>query len=105
MLDDKLMEIVENWREWSPESEDETLDNVIAQIKQAFADEGYTDLDKVLDSLVEKKYQLRLEHNHSDMMWYVYYAGREARSLFDDGADWTTGGDTPTEAAKKASNL
>lgn len=63
-------------------------------------------MSKVLDELVEKKYQLRLEHNHSDMKWYAYYAQRGQRSLFESDLyssgedDWETASDTPLEAAQ-----
>lgn len=63
------------------------------------------DLDDKLKDLVEKKDQLRLEHNHSDMKWYAYYAGRERRQLHDDEIDWETSGDTPLEAVTKLSDL
>lgn len=62
-------------------------------------------LKEVLDSLVERKYQLRLEHNHSDMKWYAYYAGKAGRKLFDDDADWQTGSDNPLDAALKLQAL
>jgi hypothetical protein len=62
-------------------------------------------LDKLLDDLVEKKYQLRLEHNHSDMKWYAYYAGKAQRQLFDEDVDWETGSDTPLEAVTKLTEL
>lgn len=68
-------------------------------------------LDKLLDDLVEAKYQLRLEHNHGDMKWYAYFAGRGGRKLFesdlysDGDLDWLTAGDTPLEAVIKLTGL
>lgn len=62
-------------------------------------------LYNLLDTLVEKRYQLRLEHNHGDMKWYAYYAGKECRQLFDKEIDWETGGDTPNEALEKLHSL
>lgn len=63
------------------------------------------EFDILADKLVEKKYQLRVEHNHSDMKWYAYYAGRNQKNLFDDDIDWETGSDSPTEAIKKLQEL
>lgn len=60
-----------------------------------------TDFDELADDLVERKYQLRIEHNHGDMKWYAYYAGKQRRQLFDDDADWNTASDTPTGALQK----
>lgn len=57
--------------------------------------------DYLADQLVEKRYQLRVEHNHSTMKWYAYFAGKDQRGLFDDDDDWKTESDTPTEAIKK----
>lgn len=54
--------------------------------------------DQVLDSLVEYRYQLRVEHNHSDMMWYAYYAGKDLRQLFDKDIDWHAASNTPSGA-------
>lgn len=62
-------------------------------------------LDKHLDELVDYRYQLRLEHNHGDMRWYAYYAGKESRQLFDKDIDWQTGSDSPTEAITKLKEL
>ena len=62
-------------------------------------------MDELLDSLVEYRYQLRVEHNHGDMKWYAYYAGKEQRSLFDKDIDWQTGSDTPTQAVKQLKKL
>lgn len=59
------------------------------------------ELDTLADELLEKHYTLRIEHNHSDMKWYAYYAGKENRQLFDNEKDWETGSDTPTEALLK----
>lgn len=61
--------------------------------------------DKKADELVEKKYNLRITHNHGDMKWYAYYAGKDQRGLFDDDIDWQTASDTPTEALDKLSKL
>lgn len=62
--------------------------------------------DQLADELIEKKYQLRIEHNHSDMKWYAYYAGKLCqKQLFDDDDDWVTGSDTPTEALMKLKEL
>lgn len=64
-----------------------------------------TDFDKLADNLVERKYQLRIEHNHGDMKWYAYYARKGAEvNLFDEGYEEEhrqTMSDTPTEALKK----
>lgn len=46
-------------------------------------------------------YQLRVEHNHSDMKWYAYYAGRDQISLFDDTSHYETASDTPLGALEK----
>jgi hypothetical protein len=54
--------------------------------------------DYILQKLEEKHYTLRVEHNHSDMYWYAYFAGREQRSLFDEDEDWNLGGETPIKA-------
>lgn len=32
----------------------------------------HNELDQLADSLIEKKYQLRIEHNHADMKWGDY---------------------------------
>ena len=61
--------------------------------------------DELADQLVEKHYQLRIEHNHGTMMWYAYYAGKSQRSLFDDDQDWETQSHTPTEALEKLQAL
>lgn len=61
--------------------------------------------DILADNLVEKKYQLRIEHNHYDMQWYAYYAGRDERRLFDDDIDRETASKTPTEALRKLAEL
>ncbi len=69
------------------------------------------DFDKLADGLVEKHYQLRVEHNHSTMKWYAYYAGKGNRQLFESDLynegehDWLTGADTPTEALQKLQTL
>lgn len=63
------------------------------------------EFDKLAHELIEKKYQLRIEHNHGDMKWYAYYAGREQRLLFDEEKDNYTASDTPTEALKKLQDL
>lgn len=55
--------------------------------------------DFLLDKLADLHYNLRLEHNHSDMRWYVYYTGKDGtRKLFDHQEDWNVSGDTPVEA-------
>jgi hypothetical protein len=60
------------------------------------------DFDKLADELVEKKYQLRIEHNHSDMKWYAYYSGKNSHiELFDEQDHTLTMSDTPTEAIQK----
>lgn len=74
-----------------------------AAINKYYRDKG--DFDTKADELVEKKYQLRVEHNHRDMKWYAYYAGKDQRGLFDDDIDWHTGSDTPTEALDKLKQL
>lgn len=58
-------------------------------------------LTKCLDELVERHYQLRLEHNHGDMKWYAYYSTRYQRNLFDKEIDWRTGSDTPLGAVEE----
>jgi hypothetical protein len=54
---------------------------------------------------VEYRYQLRLEHNHGDMKWYAYYAGKENRQLHDKEIDWQTASDTPLEAVQRLIGL
>lgn len=62
--------------------------------------------DEIADELVEKKYQLRIEHNHSDMKWYAYYARKGSTvNLFDEEEHTLTMSDTPTEALKKLGKL
>lgn len=64
------------------------------------------EFDKLADDLIERQYQLRVEHNHSDMHWYAYYARRGGeKKLFDEDQDWETGSDTPTEALKKLKEI
>lgn len=64
------------------------------------------DFDKLADELVEKKYQLRVEHNHGDMKWYAYYARKGSTvQLFDLDEHHYCFGDTPTEALKKLKEL
>lgn len=63
------------------------------------------DLSQMLDNLVEKKYTLRLEHNHGTMQWFAYYAGKFGRNLFDEEDDWLTAGATPEEAVAKLTDL
>ena len=55
----------------------------------------------LLEDLAEVNYQLRVEHNHSDMKWYAYYAGRDQISLFDDISHYETASDTPLGALEK----
>lgn len=62
-------------------------------------------LEDKLDNLVERRYQLRLEHNHGDMKWYAYYAGKNQRQLFDNDIDWETGSSTPHEAVDKLTKI
>jgi len=58
--------------------------------------------DKLANELVEKHYQLRIEHNHSTMKWYAYYARKGATvDLFDDDRHWLTESETPTGALAK----
>lgn len=58
--------------------------------------------DELAEELIERKYQLRIEHNHGDMKWYAYYARKGATvRLFDEDAHWQTGSNTPTEALQK----
>lgn len=59
------------------------------------------EFDELADGLIERKYQLRVEHNHGDMKWYAYYSRREGKELFDEDEDWLTASETPTEALKK----
>lgn len=62
------------------------------------------EFDELAEQMVERKYQLRIEHNHTDMKWYAYYAQRGQRNLFESDPysngddDWKTAADTPTEA-------
>lgn len=63
------------------------------------------EFDKLADELLERRYQLRVEHNHGTMSWYAYYALREQRQLFDEEVDWQTSGQTPTEALQNLKNL
>lgn len=69
------------------------------------------EFDKLADELIERKYQLRVEHNHSDMKWYAYYSRRGQRTLFENDLygsgedDWKTASDTPTEALAKLKEL
>lgn len=55
----------------------------------------------LLEDLAEVNYQLRVEHNHSDMKWYAYYAGRDQISLFYDISHYGTASDTPLGALEK----
>lgn len=64
-----------------------------------------TGLAGLLDGLVEYRYQLRLEHNHSDMQWYAYFAGKEQRQLHDKDIDWETASKSPLEAVTKLIKL
>lgn len=86
--------------QWSPELMEGLVALIASKVREA---EGTT--DRLADSLAEKYYQLRIEHNHADMKWYAYYAGRTGRSLFDDKSDWDSCGDTPTEALQALSNI
>jgi hypothetical protein len=64
-------------------------------------DKDMNEFDKLADELAEKKYQLRVEHNHGDMKWYAYYAQKESTiNLFDKDEHRLTMADTPTEAIK-----
>lgn len=69
------------------------------------------DFDKLADEMIERKYQLRIEHNHGDMKWYAYYARTSGRRLFESDLygsgeeDWKTAADTPTEALEKLKKL
>jgi hypothetical protein len=63
------------------------------------------EFDILAEDLIEKKYQLRVEHNHGDMKWYAYYAGKGERCLFDYDGGWETGSDTPTDALLKLREL
>lgn len=62
-------------------------------------------LQESLNNLIEYRYRLRVEHNHSDMKWYAYFAGKEQRLLFDKDIDWQTSSDTPSEAVTKLTEL
>ena len=60
------------------------------------------EFDEIADELVERQYQLRIEHNHGDMKWYAYYARKGSTvNLFDKDEHRSTMADTPTEALKK----
>jgi len=62
--------------------------------------------DKLADELIEKHYQLRVEHNHGDMKWYAYYAGKGSTvNLFDEDYHTITASDTPTKALNKLSKI
>ncbi len=58
----------------------------------------YYNSDYLMDKLEEQHYQLRLEHNHADMTWYAYFAGKELHNLFDNDDDWSIAGNTPLKA-------
>lgn len=59
------------------------------------------ELDRLANELVERKYQLRVEHNHGDMQWYAYYARKGATvNLFDEDEHRGTMASTPTEALR-----
>jgi hypothetical protein len=61
----------------------------------------HDELEDLLKELIEKEYQLRLEHNHSDMRWYAYYARKGSTvQLFDLDEHYNCSGSTPTEAAQ-----
>jgi hypothetical protein len=64
-----------------------------------------SEFDNLAQEVIERKRQLRIEHNHMDMKWYAYYADRELMNLFDDDAHWLTMSDTPTEALRKLRDL
>ncbi len=56
-------------------------------------------IDMLASGLIEKRYNLRIEHNHGDMKWYAYYGGRNGEtSLFDEDWHWKTAAESPTEA-------
>lgn len=60
------------------------------------------EFDILADLLKEKRYQLRVEHNHRDMKWYAYFAGKgSAIQLFDEDWHWNMAGDNPTDAIAK----
>lgn len=71
---------------------------ICSNCQKPIKQQGLSLFDKLADNLIEKRYQLRIEHNHGDMKWYAYYAGKENRQLFDDDIDWETASDTPTGA-------
>ena len=99
-LDKKLEEYLQPVRYYADIIEiDEAEEQILSYIQSNYIlKSGINNTDKLADDLVEKHYQLRIEHNHSDMKWYAYYAGKSLRSLFDDDIDWEIGSDTPTEA-------
>jgi len=71
------------------------VDNLLALFEKMCNEVSF---DRLADELVEKKYQLRVEHNHGTMQWFAYYAGKDQRRLFDDDGDWDTAASTPTQA-------
>ena len=74
---------------------DEATDQLLALFQKMCNEVSF---DRLAGELVEKKYQLRIEHNHGTMQWYAYYAGKDQRQLFDDDGDWDTAANTPTQA-------
>lgn len=60
------------------------------------------EFDLIASTMVEREYQLTIQHNHLTMKWYAYFARKGAQTfLFDDEKHWETESDTPTEAIKK----
>ena len=53
------------------------------------------DLGYLIRALYEVKRNLRVEHNHSDMRWYAYFAGRDERNI---EVGETINADTPEDA-------
>lgn len=72
-----------------------------SKLEGSDVDTVYYSIEYLLNELVERHYQLRLEFDHSTMAWYAYYAGKANCSLFDKDEHWDTSGDTPEMALVK----
>lgn len=105
-FDQELFELCKEVYERKPEWDDLPDDNewITERGVLGYKREGIAPLytsHYLLEKLEEKHYQLRLEHNHSDMNWYAYFAGKNLRYLFDKDDDWDMGADTPLKALLK----
>ena len=67
------------------------------------------EFDELASELVEVKYQLRIEHNHGDIKWYAYYAGKGANltisDVFDIKMKFIACADTPSQALTILRNI